>query len=159
MNIVDIVSSTLILISSVLGFFQGILTPFGYIFALIISFFLTLKNFVYFSNFVIKFIKIEGNLLKIVSFLILLVIIFSLIILVVLLLINILKKTPVVIFDKVMGIITWGFITFLIVGGILNFLTSFVLTKNIQKIFETSLTLKYYKILMNTEIFKNVRKF
>ncbi|MEO0280969.1 MAG: CvpA family protein [candidate division WOR-3 bacterium] len=159
MNIVDIISSTLILISSVLGFFKGILTPVGYIFALIVSFFFTLKNFLYFSNFLAKFIKVEGNLLKILSFIILLFIVFSLIILFVLLLVNILKKTPVVIFDKVIGIIAWGFITFLIIGGILNFLTSFALTKNLQKIFETSLTLKYYKILMDTKIFKNVRKF
>ncbi|MEJ5307475.1 MAG: CvpA family protein [candidate division WOR-3 bacterium] len=159
MNIVDIVSSTLILISSVLGFFRGILTPFGYIFALILSFFLTLKNFVLFSNFLVKFIKLEGNLLKFLSFFILLLIIFSLIILFVLLLVNILKKTPVVIFDKIMGIIVWGFLTFLIVGGILNFLNSFVLTKNFRNYFEESLTLKYYKILIDTEIFKNVRKF
>ncbi|MEO0237171.1 MAG: CvpA family protein [candidate division WOR-3 bacterium] len=159
MNIVDIISSTLILISSVLGFFKGILTPVGYIFALIVSFFFTLKNFLYFSNFLSKFIKVEGNLLKILSFIILLFIVFSLIILFVLLLVNILKKTPVIIFDKVIGIIAWGFITFLIIGGILNFLTSFALTKNLQKIFETSLTLKYYKILMDTKIFKNVRKF
>ncbi len=158
MNIVDIVSSTLILISSIIGFFKGILQPFGYIFAFLVSFFITLKNYIPFANVLVRYIKIDGNLLKFLSFLILLIIVFVIIILVVMIIVNILKKTPLTIFDKILGFLVWGLITFLLIGAILNFLVSLNLGVSFLKSFEKSLILNYYKIFISSEIIKNVRK-
>lgn len=159
MNIVDIVSSTLILISSIIGFFKGILQPFGYIFAFIVSFFIALKNYIPFSNFLVGYIKIDGNLIKLLSFLILLIIIFSLIVLVVLIVVKILKKTPLTIFDKIFGFLFWGLVTFLLIGAILNFFASLNLGESFLKTFKESFVLKCYKIFISSEIIKNVRKY
>ncbi len=154
MNLVDIVSSTIILISLIVGFFQGILKPVGYIFAILFSFLFSYKYYLDISVFLKRFLKLDGGLLSIISFVFTFLLIFGAMILIVLILINILKKTPLMIFDKIAGVFVWGIITLLIIGFILNLLNDLKFSKELSLLLDGSFIFKLYKILIHTRYAK-----
>lgn len=154
MNLVDIVSSTIILISLIVGLFQGIFKPIGYIFALLFSLFFSSKYYLDMSIFLKRFLKLEGNFLSIISFVFTFLLIFGVMILIVLILTNILKKTPLIIFDKIAGIFVWGIITLLIIGFIFDLLNGLKFSKELSLLLDKSFIFKLYKTLIHSRYAK-----
>ena len=118
MIIIDLIFFGLIVLSIFIGYKRGLIKQAGNIAAVILSFIFAIKLFVPFAYNISDYIPMHGNLLKILSFLILFVAFGLLLIISVWLLERSIKSTPLVIFDKIGGIL-FAMLIVLIVCGII----------------------------------------
>jgi membrane protein required for colicin V production len=154
MIIIDLIAAAIGLISIILGLVKGLIKQVGAISSLVIAFVLANRFYLKLTLFLAKYIQTDDSLLRVISFIILFAALFFLLLLIVIIIVKVSENTPIVILDKILGVLFSTALSFLIFGGALYLIAKLPLNDNFIAGLKSTYTYKTFNLFATSDIIR-----
>ncbi|MDD3803894.1 MAG: CvpA family protein [bacterium] len=155
MIIIDLIASAIGLISVILGLVKGLIKQVGALSSLVVAFILANRFYLNLSLFLAKHIQMGDPLLRVISFIILFAILFLLLWLVVILIGKATENTPIVIIDKLLGVLFSIGLALLIYGGLIYLSTKLPFKEDVLKNIKSTYTYRVFNFVATSDIIRH----
>ncbi|MGE3063446.1 MAG: CvpA family protein [bacterium] len=155
MIIIDLIAGAIGLISIIFGLVKGLIRQVGAISSLVIAFILANRFYLNLTLFLAKYIQMDDSLLRVISFIILFALLFLLMFLIVIIIGKVASNTPIVIIDKLLGVLFSIGLVLLIYGGIIYLSAKLPFKEDVVKKIKSTYTYRVFNFAATSDIIRH----
>jgi len=149
MFILDIIVAAASAAAIILGFIRGIIKQIGYLGAIVLSFYIAIKVYPQGAQFLMNHITVNAKLAGMLSFVIIYFALLIVFLLITLIISKITEKTPLIVLDRILGMLFSFSATFLILATLIYSITLLPLSESVKKNIKSTFTYKSAEYIMN----------
>jgi len=155
MIIIDLIAAAIGLISIVLGLVKGLIKQVGAISAIVIAFILANRFYLNLTLFLARHIQMGDPLLRVISFIILFAATFLLLWLVVIIIGKVTENTPMVIIDRMLGVIFSLGLVLIVYGGLVFLSAKLPFRDDVVKSIKSTYTYRIFNFAATSDIIRH----
>jgi len=154
MIIIDLIAAAIGLISIIVGLVKGLIKQVGAISSVVIAFILANRFYLNLTLFLAKHIQMDDSLLRVISFIGLFAVLFLLMFLLVLIISKVAENTPIVILDKILGVLFSLGLVLIVYGGIIYYMTKLPFKEDFLLKLKSTYTYRVFNFASTSDIIR-----